>query len=156
MHRSGLALVVATLAMTGVADADDLYERLFDRTAGERPVSGRLTLSQQITDRLTELGNTVGAHVGVLSSGEVGLVFDGRRRRARVRLGSSDTEGYLVFRLASDIHFTQGVARVRARLDLGIGDHRVHLELPDFEMAPTEYRGERGVEIRVPLFRREF
>lgn len=134
------------------ARAEDLYERLWP----ELPIGGGLTLSQQLTDHLTELGNTLGGHLDLLSHGELGLEVDGRRRRARVRVGSSDTERYLVFRLASDIHFTQGVARVRARLDLGIGDHLVQLELPDFEMAPTEYRGERGVEIRVPFFRREF
>ncbi|MDX2089196.1 MAG: hypothetical protein SFX73_15175 [Kofleriaceae bacterium] len=148
----GLAVVVAAFVLPDVARADDLYDRLWPQL----PLGGGLTLSQQITDQLTELGNTLGTHLDLLSHGELGLQVDGRRRRARVRLGSTDTERYLVFRLASDIHFTQGVARVRARLDLGIGDHIVALELPDFEMAPTEYRGERGVVIRVPLFRREF
>ena len=61
-----------------------------------------------------------------------------------------------MFKLASDIHFTRGVARIQARIDLGLGKHVVHLELPDFEMAPAEYHGERGVEIRLPLFRRAF
>ena len=151
MRRIGLA-AIATLALSEVAHADDLYERLWP----EAPHAGRLSLSQQITDQLTELGNTLGTHLGALSAGELGLRFDGRRRRARVRVGSSDTERYLVFRLASDIQFAQGIARVRARLDLGIGEHLVQLELPDFEMAPTEFRGERGVEIRLPLFKREF
>lgn len=147
----GLALVVS-LALSDAAHADDLYERLWP----DVPQSGRLSLSQQITDQLTELGNTLGTHLDMLSAGELGLRFDGRRRRARLRIGSSDTERYLVFRLASDIHFTHGIARVQARLDLGIGEHLVQLELPDFEMAPTEVRGERGVEIRLPLFKREF
>ena len=82
--------------------------------------------------------------------------FDGRRRRAKIRLGSNEDGRFLTFRLAGDIHFTRGVARIQARIDLGIGSHVVQLELPDFEMAPANYRGERGVEIRVPLFKRTF
>lgn len=150
--RWQVAAVIASLVCGGVARADDLYDRLWPAV----PQAGHLTLSQQLTDELTELGNTVGAHLGALSHGELGLEVDGRHRRARVRVGSSDTERYLVFRLAGDIQFTRGVALVRARLDLGIGDHLVELELPDFEMAPTEVRGERGVEIRLPLFKRRF
>lgn len=135
------------------ANSDDLYERLWP----EMPNSTRLTLSQQITDQLTELGNTVGHHVNTLSNDAIALGFDGRRRRAKVRLGLEDTpDRYLTFKLAGDVHFTHGVARVAARLDIGIAGHVLHLELPDIEMAPASYRGERGVEIRVPLFRRTF
>lgn len=150
--RWKVAAVVASLACSGVARADDLYERLWPAV----PQGNHLTLSQQITDELTALGNTLGAHLGALSYGELGLEVDGRHRRARVRVGSSDTERYLVFRLASDIQFAHGVALVHAKLDLGVGGHLVELELPDFEMAPTEVRGERGVEIRVPLIKRRF
>ena len=40
--------------------------------------------------------------------------------------------------------------------DLGIGTHQFHLELPDIDMVPSSYRGERGVEVRLPLFERRW
>jgi hypothetical protein len=83
------------------------------------------------------------------------LRFDGRRRRAHVRFGAGETQ-YLTFRLASDVHFTQGLARVRLRVDLGIAGRALRLQLPDVEMTPTEFQGERGVVVRLPLFRRNF
>ena len=63
---------------------------------------------------------------------------------------------YLTFRVASDWHFTEGLASVDARLDIGIAGKTLHLELPNLEMAPVEYRGDHGVEVRLPLFRRTF
>lgn len=144
--------MLCAMAELAVADDHARYERLWP----EVPTATRLTLSQQITDQLTVLGNTIGHHLDVLSNELVGLRFDGRRRRARVRLGSDAPDGYLTFKLASEVHFTHGVARVSARLDLGVGDHVLALELPDFEMAPASYRDERGVEIRLPLFTQSF
>ena len=74
-----------------------------------------------------------------------------------MRLGLEDKPGsYLTFRIAGDVHFTQGVARAKIRLDIGVAGRVLHLDLPDVEMAPAEYHGDRGVEIRVPLFKREF
>ncbi|MBA3455008.1 MAG: hypothetical protein H0T42_18105 [Deltaproteobacteria bacterium] len=152
-RRWGSLLVVCALVDVAAANDQDLYERLWPET----PNSTRLTLSQQITDQLTVLGNTVGHHVNTLSNDAIALGFDGRRRRAKVRLGLDDRhDRYLTFKLAGDVHFTHGVARVAARIDIGIAGHVLHLELPDVEMAPVAYRGERGVEIRVPLFKRSF
>lgn len=160
MRRAALVGAVAWATM-GVAAAEhsmsseasnDLYDRLWP----EAPVSGRLTISQEIADAFTELGNSVNQHVGQLSDGRFGITFDGRRRRAFVRIDATSTERYLVFHFSSDVHFTQGVARITAKLQLGIAGHVVDLELPDVEMAPAEYRGDRGVEIRLPLFKRYF
>ena len=163
-----LVALVALVAGGGVAHADDpahaaegpmgvacpaLYERLWP-TVQNGP---RLKLSEQITDELTELGNLLGAHLDVLSSDMLGVRFDGRRRLARVRLGGADRgERLLTLRFAGDVHFTAGVARIQARLDLGVAGHVMQLELPDVEMAPASYRGERGVEVRLPLFRRSW
>jgi hypothetical protein len=119
------------------------------------PSSKRLTFGQRITDELAEFGNQLGYHLGQLSNEMLALSFDGRQRRARVMLGADDG-GYLVFKLRSDVHFTHGVARINAKLDLGIGGHVVRLDIPEFEMAPTSYRGERGVEVRLPLIKHEF
>src|SRR5690242_11084431 len=141
----------AVVPAPAAADDGSLYDRLWPRV----PDGQHLTLSQQITDQLTLLGNTLGYHLDVLSKETLSLRFDGRRRRAYVRLGAGDAQ-YLTFRLASDVHFTQGLARVTTRVDLGIAGRALHIELPDVEMTPTEFHGERGVVVRLPLFRRSF
>ena len=102
-----------------------------------------------------EMPGTLGAHLDALSKETLTLRFDGRRRRAYVRLGGGETQ-YLTFRLASDVHFTDGLARISTRVDLSIAGRALHLELPEVEMTPTEYRGERGVVVRLPLLRRTF
>jgi len=158
--RVGAALVCVA-AMTTVAAADEssfeglvdgsLYERLWPRV----PDGGRLSLSQQIQERLTLLGNTIGYHLDVLSRETLSLRFDGRRRRAYVRVGAGEAQ-YLTFQLASDVHFTEGLARISTRVDLAVAGRALHLELPEVEMTPTEYHGERGVVVRLPLLRHSF
>ena len=121
----------------------------------EVPKSKRLKLSVQIVDEVTELGNLIGTGMNELSDDMLGLKFDGRKRRAKLRLGTGEGQ-YLRFRLESDWHFTQGKARIAAKLQLGIGDHHWNIELPDMEMVPANYRGDRGVEVRIPLFERSW
>ena len=150
--RTIAAVALVCALCDPVAAEDTLYDRLWP----EVPERAQLTLSQQITDELTSLGNTLGHHLDALSGDLVGVRFDGRRRRASVRVGTSRAERYLTLELAGDVHFTQGVARVHATLDVGVAGHVLSLELPDFEMAPTSYRDERGVEIRLPLLRGSF
>jgi hypothetical protein len=151
--RTGTALALLLVVAPASARADDkgLYERLWPRV----PDSQRLSMSQQIADQITELGNTLGYHASLLSNEMVALRVDGRKRRAFVALGGGD-ERYLTLRLASDIHFTDGLARVNTRVDLTFRGRKLELELPEMEMVPASYRGERGVELRLPLFRRRF
>jgi hypothetical protein len=148
----GLA-VAAIVASTATANADDkgLYERLWPQV----PDSQRATFSQQIQDQLTELGNTLGYHAAVLSHDMIALKVDARKRRAYMRFGGGD-EQLLSFRLASDIQFTEGLARVNTKIDLSIRGRTFELELPEMEMVPASYRGDRGVEVRLPLFRRRW
>jgi hypothetical protein len=152
--RLGALLVALTVAQP-IAHADeDVQLALADRWR-DVPPSQRLKLSVQITDSLTELGNFVGTHVNVLSDDILMMRFDGRRRYARIRFGTGEGR-YLRFKFDSDWYFAQGKARMQARVDLGIGEHQFHLELPDVDMVPASYRGERGVEIRLPLFERRW
>ena len=151
-----LGVLALLLAMSSTASADDssLYERLWPAVP-----SGRgLSLEQQITDHLTAMGNTLGYHLDQLSNDVLALTFDGRRRLAKIRFGThgSENERYLTFRVDGDVRFTEGMAKVTARVELGVAGHLVQLELPDFEMVPAAYRGDRGVEIRLPLFKRAF
>jgi hypothetical protein len=119
------------------------------------PNQPRLKLSVQITDELTELGNLIGTSMNELSNDMLGLQFDGRRRRAKLRFGTGEGE-LLRFRLESDWHFTQGRARVVAKVQLGIGKHQLNVDLPDMDVVPASYRGERGVEVRIPFFERRW
>jgi hypothetical protein len=149
--RSGLVLAIVLAASPASANEKSLYDRLWPRV----PDGNQLTLSQQIQDQLTELGNQLGYHLDTLSHDMIGLRIDARRQRAFVRIGGGD-ERFLRFDLASDIHFTQGLARVNTKVDLRFRGRKLELELPEAEVVPANYRGERGVEIRVPIFRRRF
>lgn len=157
MGRLGALLIAVTAltasARTAAAD-EDIQLALADRWR-DVPPSQRLKLSQQITDELTELGNFIGTHVNVLSDDILMMKFDGRRRYARIRFGTGEGQ-YLRFKFDSDWFFAKGKARVHARVDLGIGTHQFHLELPDIDMVPASYHGDRGVEVRLPLFERHW
>ena len=83
------------------------------------------------------------------------LRFDGRRRKAYVRLGGGESN-YLNVKLASDIHFSEGVARINARVNLTFRGKNIKLELPEIEMEPTKVHGDKTVEFRVQIFRRRF
>lgn len=143
--------------MSSPAAAEDggLSDRAYDLVWPGVPDGPQLKLSEQIADRLTMLGDALGTHLDALSKETLSLRFDGRRRRAHVRLRGGEGQ-YLTFNLASDVHFTEGLARISTRVDLSVAGRALHLELPELEMQPTEYRGERGVVVRLPLFRRSF
>jgi hypothetical protein len=119
------------------------------------PDSHALSLEDQITERLSQLGNALGQHLDLLSHDMFQLRVDARQRRAHLRIGGGDSERIAVS-LDGDIQFDDLNAHVCARLDLALRGHAVSLELPAFEMSPAEYRGDRGVELRVPLIMRRF
>lgn len=128
-----------------------LNERLWHRGSAR----SQTAMSEVIVDQLTELGNQLGYHLDVVSMELIALKFDGRRRRMHLGLGAGD-RGYLSFRFDSDLHFVDGLARVTARIDLAIAGKTLELSLPEVELEPTSYRGERGVEVRLPLINRRF
>lgn len=145
--------MAVVLATTSFASAEE--HTLYDRLWPSIPSDKGLSLEDQITDRLTELGNLFGSHVDTLSKDLLALSVDGRRQRAKVRVGGGG-ERYLMFKIGGDVHFTDGLARVTARVDLGVAGRQLHLELPEFEVVPADYRGNYGVEVRLPLLRRTF
>jgi hypothetical protein len=151
--RRGLGLALALTAwFASDANAEkDLYERLWPRV----PDSQRASFSDHVVDQITELGNMLGYHTSLLSHEMIALRFDGRRRRAHVAIGGGD-EHFLTFKLASDVQFIDGLARVNTRVDLSFRGRKIELRLPEMEMVPASYRDERGVEVRLPLFRRKF
>ncbi len=146
--------VFAVLVATGRLAAAEPAVLLGDRWPSV-PEGHGLSLEDQVTDRLTQLGNELGRHLDLLSHDMFQLTVDGRHRHAHLRVGGGNV-GTLAFRVDSEIQIDDINAHVHARIDLGLHGHAVSLELPDFEMSPTEYHGDYGIELKLPLFVRRF
>lgn len=146
-------VLIALMVTSSVAHASesDLYDRLWP----EPPINQRLSLSQQLLEQLSVLGNSLGVHMGRLSADVVSFELDAQARTARFRVGGGDVR-YLTFEVTGDIELTAGEARISPTLVLGIAGRVLRVELPEVDMVPASYRGERGVEIRIPFFRRTF
>jgi len=113
-----------------------------------------VSYSQRLADSLTLLGDTIDGHLGTLTLDSVKFRVDGRARKAELRLVGETR--YLTLRIDGLVHFRHGVAQVDATIDLRVAGHGIRFELPDFEVAPRSYLGERYVEVRVPLVRGTF
>lgn len=119
------------------------------------PKDTAMSLEDQLTDHLTELGNTLGHHLDLLSHDMFALTVDGRNRRAHVHVGGG-SEHYLSLRIVEDIQFDDLNARCHTHVDLGFHGHAMHFELPDFDVTYAEYHGDYGVQLSMPLFERKF
>ena len=148
------AVLVAAGRLAAAEPASEPAVVLGDRWPSVPEAHG-LSLEDQITDRLTQLGNELGRHLDLLSHDMFQLTVDGRHRHAHLRVGGGDA-GVLAFRVDSDIQFDDINAHIHARIDLAFHGHSMSLELPAFEMLPAEYHGDHGVELRLPLFMRKF
>lgn len=173
MLRAGAAIGVGILVATGGgpgassgASAEPLRLVLATSVAAAEPArledrwpavpAGRaLSLEDQLTDKLTELGNLLGKHLELLSHDTFQLTTNCRLRRAHLRIGagSPDTFG---FHVDGQVHFDDLNANIRARLELDIKGHAFRLELPAVELSPAHARGDYGVSIQLPLIARSF
>jgi len=113
------------------------------------------TYTEQIEDRLTWLGDQMDAHFGRLSLDEVAFKFDARERRAKIRLGKGDGK-LLSMRIDGDVKFENGLAHVDAAINLSINGYEMHLDLPQVDLVPSSYQGERYLEVRIPLIKGTF
>ena len=146
--------VVMLLGMSSVALADD-SDTTLDHRWPTLPEDHSISLEDQITDHLTELGNMIGGHMNVLSDHLLALRVDGRHNRARLLLGGGDTH-YLTFKIDSDWLFSDGKAHVNARVELGLAGHHMELKLPDMEVIPDNYHGQDLVQVNVSVLERRF
>jgi hypothetical protein len=153
-RAAGVAAALAATATASPLAAADPAVLLASRWPGV-PDNRGLTLEQQITDRLTDIGNVLGRHLDLLSHDLFQLSVDGRRRHAHIRFGGGDDQ-LLSLRVDSDVQFDQLNARIDARIDLGFHGHVLRLVLPSMDMSPAEYHGDYGVQIKVPLFVQRF
>ena len=94
-------------------------------------------------------------HLNALTFDKLAMDFDAHARRARFRLTTGQSET-LSFRIDSDVEFKSGYARVNARVALGLAGRSFALELPQFDLVPRSFDGERYVEIRLPLIYTRF
>jgi hypothetical protein len=153
-----ILLADATTAKLAIApgllahlDDPDLLERRWPSLPSDHAESEE----DVITDHLSELGNQLGKRMTLLSDSMIGLHVDGRGQRAKLRFGTG-TGHYLAFKLDSDWYFSDGKARISARVQLGLAGHELALQLPAMEMEPTSYHGEDGVMLKLPLFERRW
>lgn len=93
-------------------------------------------------------------HLDRLSHEMVVIRIDPEQQQAKVDVHA----GLLGFgvRVASNVTVVDGTARVSPRLALAVAGKSLDLRLPTVDVAATEYHGERGVELRLPLVRRTF
>ena len=114
--------------------------------------AGEPSMSDQIGDWVTRVGGDMNHHLGVLSHDTLQLRLDGRKNSGYV--GVHVKSHYVSLHMDEDIHFSDGQAHIHSRLEVDVGDHSVCVQLPDFDVGETDFNGERGTMVTVPLLRR--
>ncbi|HEY5923756.1 MAG TPA: hypothetical protein VIV11_18870 [Kofleriaceae bacterium] len=101
-------------------------------------------------------------HVDLLTYDLLHLRVDAQHRAAKIAIGGGDAR-LLKLRVAGDVEVVDGTARIKSRVALAVGGKRLDVRLPSLDVAPATYphrfggdRYERGVELRLPLLRRQF
>lgn len=145
-------VVVALSAIDARADATCIA---LEAAWPKAPAKSGASMGMMITDELTEIGNEIGHHMNVLSKDVVSLSFDGRQKRLKAKVGLGDSQ-YASFSLATDIQFVGSTAKVKATIDFSIQGKRMKFDLPEFEMMPQSYQGDRVVVLLVPIIQRRW
>lgn len=143
-----LLVVLLVPVLCRMAAADELLD--------EPEIGPSPTMTARLTEKLTLFSNEVGLHLSALSANMVDLQVDVSARTAHLRLGG-DYDGRLLLRVDSDVKFRRGgVARVKAKLDLGLSGRRLSFTLPDFDVVPRTLDGKHYLELRLPIFEGHF
>ncbi|HUS33294.1 MAG TPA: hypothetical protein VMZ53_32550 [Kofleriaceae bacterium] len=145
MKNAVLAFVALILLATPA-----LAEPLPDAPPPEESQFGK-----RVLEKVTDATNGFFAHhVDRLSHEMVVIRVDPEQQQANVDVHA----GLLGFgvRVASNVTVVDGTARVKPRLALAVAGKSLDLRLPTIDVAATEFRGERGVEVRLPVLRRTF
>jgi hypothetical protein len=134
--------LVLLAVLTRVAHADDAA--VPDNATGK------------VVDRVVEMTNQFFAnHVDMLSHDMLHLRVDAEQRSAKIAIGGGDTR-LVKLRVAGNVEVVDGTARIESRVAFAIAGKQMNVRLPNIDVAPASYRGERGVEVRLPLLRRSF
>ena len=144
-----IALVLAAAPVSAHAD-DTGLSPLPQLPSQEEPAFGKRVLAKVVdaTNGFFE------HHVDRLSHDMVVVRVDGEHQKAKLAVGAG-LAGYRLL-VASDVTVVDGTARVTPRLALAVAGKSLDLRLPTVDVAATEYHGERGVEVRLPVLRRTF
>lgn len=110
--------------------------------------SHSLSFEDQLTQHIDSLGDR-------WSRDAFRLQIDSRHRRARLEFGNGSNES-LSLQVAEDIEFDDADTYVHTHLDLRYHGESYRFSLPAIEMSPAMYRGDYGVEIKLPLLQRKF
>lgn len=126
----------------------------------EKPVSGTLpTLEEmeaapkwswRLAEKMTLAGDELGLHLRAITFNSLDMNFDGHKRIAHLRMQAGEAKK-VALGIDSDVAFKSGYARVNASIKLGIAGKTWKLDLPEFDMVPRSYDGERYVELRLPV-----
>ena len=143
--KSAVLSIVPILLLAIPAHADPLP----DAPAPEEGEFGKRVLAK-VTDATNGFFEH---HVDRLSHEMVVIRIDPEQQQAKVAVHAG-IYGFGV-RVASNT-VVDGTARVSPRLALAVAGKSLDLKLPTVDVAATEYHGERGVELRLPLVRRTF
>jgi hypothetical protein len=141
-----LAIAVVIVASSSLARAE---ERLEVPEVPRKP-----SLKVQVTRNLTLLGDELGFHLSTLTADLVRFRFDFEKKYGRFKVGGGGDS--FLFQLDGDVEVHGSVARIRSRLDLGLGGERLSLDLPEMDLATQTVAGERAVELRLPIFEGRF
>jgi hypothetical protein len=149
--RNALVLLASLASLGRTAEADS-----FDRRWPELPEQQEVELGKVVAERLVDAGNRFFAsHVDLLSHDILKVRIDGERKAAKVGVGAG-YRSFLALRVAGDVEVVDGTARISSRLAVALAGKQLSVRLPAVDVAATEYKGERGVELRLPLVRRQF
>ncbi len=139
-------MVCASALCAGTAYADKLTEL-------PEPVA-RVSLKDRVTKNLTLMSNEMGLHMKNLTGDMVDMTFDVKARKARLKLNAGSES--LSLNLDSKVVMHGKIARVSTTLDLGLFGDTLSLDLPDFELVPQSWQGQRWVEFRVSIIEGRF
>lgn len=147
MNNTLLASLALGLLLAGsAAHADPLP----DLPSQEDPAFGK-----RVLEKVVDATNGFFEHdLDRLSHDMVVIRIDGEHQRAKLAVGA-DLAGFGVH-VASNVTVVDGTARLSPRLALAARGTSLNLKLPTVDVAATEYHGERGVEVRLPVLRRTF
>ena len=131
--------LLVLVLVTATASADDAP-----------PATGKLV------DKVVDATNRFfDQHVDLLTLDTLHVRVDAHRRAAKIAVGGGDRR-VLKLRVNGDVQVVDGTAQIKPRLAFAIGGKQIDVRLPNVDVAAASYRGERGVEVRLPLLRRAF
>lgn len=129
-------------------------------SAVEEPVSSTLpTLEEmeggpkwswRLAEKMTLAGDELGLHLRAITFNSIDMNFDGHKRIAHLRMQAGEVKKFALG-IDSDVAFKKGYARVNATVKLGVAGKSWQLEVPEFDVVPRSWDGERYVEVRLPV-----